>query len=159
MTRWGVGTNLFRFTLLYGKLAWLYDELLFSGMYLTWLAPEVVIPCGIILIVLGFFLYALAIPDLYPSYDAGQLRTRGIYGFLRHPMYAAWLLFIVPGIALIKGTVLFLTIPLASYGYYRRAIRLEERFLEERFGEAYQAYKKTVGAITPKLVRVPSGSK
>jgi protein-S-isoprenylcysteine O-methyltransferase Ste14 len=83
----------------------------------------------------------------------GALITRGPFLFIRHPFYVAyslaWLAAPVathaPGIAVLGG--------LAVVAYVVAA-RREERQLEERFGEAYRAYRLGTGYVLPPLFRL-----
>lgn len=149
MNRWGSGTALYRASLCYAKLAFLYDELLFAAVARPYVKYLPVRPVGTALVLLGLAVYAAAVMRLYRSYDAGRLETGGIYAVLRHPMYAAWVVCIIPGVSLLAGGFLVLTAPLFTVGLYRLVIRHEESWLESRFGEAYRAYRARVGGVLP----------
>lgn len=77
-----------------------------------------------------------------------ELITSGPYALVRHPIYTG-LIVAVAGSALaigrwraVAGTVLFV---LALW----LKLRLEERFMKEQFGAAYEAYARGVKAIVP----------
>ncbi|HEY9023043.1 MAG TPA: isoprenylcysteine carboxylmethyltransferase family protein [Burkholderiaceae bacterium] len=77
-----------------------------------------------------------------------ELVTTGPYAFVRHPIYTG-LLFAFAGSALAVGEwrgVLALAIALASLW---RKLRLEERWMRERFGPAYDDYARRVKALIP----------
>jgi protein-S-isoprenylcysteine O-methyltransferase Ste14 len=69
------------------------------------------------------------------------LETRGLYGFVRHPLYFAWALFVftTPTMTLTR-----LTFAVISTGYLALAIPWEERSLVQTFGPAYDAYRTQV---------------
>jgi protein-S-isoprenylcysteine O-methyltransferase Ste14 len=79
-----------------------------------------------------------------------KLVTRGIYRWVRHPLYTV-------------GTVLFLSFAsiadswfiavMAMLAFALLAIRLpnEEAHLIEKFGDEYREYKKSTGAFLPKF--------
>ncbi|NMC49729.1 MAG: isoprenylcysteine carboxylmethyltransferase family protein [Desulfovibrio sp.] len=151
MNRWGSGTALYRASLCYAKLAFLYDELLFAAVARPYVKYLPVRPVGTALVLLGLAVYAAAVMRLYRSYDAGRLETGGIYAVLRHPMYAAWVVCLVPGFSLLAGGFLVLTAPVFTAVLYRLVIRHEEAWLESTFGEAYRAYRARVGGVLPGL--------
>ena len=77
-----------------------------------------------------------------------ELVTSGPYGLVRHPIYTG-LLFGFLGSAIARGrwsgllaTALFFLSALRKY-------RLEERWMRERFGADYDAYRARVKAIVP----------
>lgn len=75
---------------------------------------------------------------------AGQtppLTTRGLYGFVRHPLYFAWTLFVF-GSPMMTGTRASFAI--ISTAYLMIAIPWEERGLVATFGQEYQAYRRRV---------------
>jgi protein-S-isoprenylcysteine O-methyltransferase Ste14 len=149
MNRWGSGTALYRASLCYAKLAYFYDELLFAAVARPYVKYLPVQPLGTALLLLGLAVYAAAIMRLYASHDAGRLETGGIYALVRHPMYAAWVVCIIPGLSLLIGGVLVLTAPLFTVLIYRLSIRHEEAWLEARHGEAYRRYRARVGGVLP----------
>ena len=149
MNRWGSGTALYRASLCYAKLAYFYDELLFAALarpYVKYLPAR---PLGTALLLLGLAVYAAAIMRLYTAHDAGRLETGGIYAIVRHPMDAAWVVCIIPGLSLLAGGFLVLTAPLFTALIYRLSIPHEEAWLESRHGEAYRRYRSRVGGVLP----------
>lgn len=78
------------------------------------------------------------------------LVTSGIYAVIRHPLYLA-------GLVLLIGTNIYFGCTWAWIGVALMLsvillrIPLEEKHLEERFGEAYLAYKQQTKAIFPWL--------
>jgi protein-S-isoprenylcysteine O-methyltransferase Ste14 len=69
------------------------------------------------------------------------LQTTGVYGFVRHPLYFAWLLFVF---ATPHMTFTRLEFALLSSAYLALAIPLEERALIKTFGESYLTYQRKV---------------
>ena len=72
---------------------------------------------------------------------AAVLETSGIYGFVRHPVYFAWVLMVF-GTPVMTGTRACFAI--LSTLYIAIAIPFEERSLVERFGRDYQQYQRKV---------------
>ncbi|MEO7270950.1 MAG: isoprenylcysteine carboxylmethyltransferase family protein [Vicinamibacterales bacterium] len=69
------------------------------------------------------------------------LKTDGVYGFVRHPLYFAWVLMVVAAPTM-TGTRLVFAI--LSTGYLAIAIPWEERGLVKSFGPEYDAYRRAV---------------
>jgi protein-S-isoprenylcysteine O-methyltransferase Ste14 len=76
--------------------------------------------------------------------DAGppaELVRTGTYGFVRHPVYFAWLLMVWPSPVLTGSRALFAAVTTA---YLVLAVPMEERTLRRTFGRAYDAYARAV---------------
>ncbi len=80
-----------------------------------------------------------------------ELITHGIYGVIRHPMYASqWLLVIAQPLLLQNWIAGFLGILVFIPLYFLR-VRAEEQLMVEQFGDQYRMYMQKVGAIFPKF--------
>lgn len=153
MNRWGMGTMLYRATILYALLAILYDSILLASFCDRLVPWRLALAVGGTLLFLGVIVYALGTFSVYKAVDAGQLATRGVYAVVRHPLYAAWVWLIVPGLALLQGTPLTLAAPVVAAVFYRLCIPHEESVLRRVHGEAYDCYRRRVGGIFPRLGR------
>lgn len=85
-------------------------------------------------------------------YENHSLITRGVYSFVRHPLYASIILMLYGGAVIYSNwlnviVVSFIFIPAMAY----RA-KQEELLLSNEFPE-YAAYKKQVGLFFPKQLR------
>ncbi|MFP5258372.1 MAG: methyltransferase family protein [Acidobacteriota bacterium] len=151
MNRWGMGTMLYRATICYALLAILYDTILIET-FCDRLVPErLALAGGGVLLFLGLVVYALGTFSVYKAIDAGQLATRGIFAVVRHPLYAAWVWCIVPGLALLQGTLLALLAPIVAAIFYKLCIPHEEAHLHRLHGAAYADYSRRVGGIMPRF--------
>ncbi len=84
-------------------------------------------------------------------YDDHTLVTRGIFGVVRHPLYASLIwMFYGAGLVYVNYAALLATTLLFVPAMIYRA-RLEERLLEERFPE-YTDYRRRVGMFLPKIM-------
>jgi methanethiol S-methyltransferase len=72
---------------------------------------------------------------------AAPLETTGLYGFVRHPLYLGWALFVFGAPDM---TATRLTFAAISTAYLALAIPIEERSLRESFGPAYADYQGRV---------------
>src|SRR4030095_11162953 len=80
--------------------------------------------------------------------EGHELITTGPYRFVRHPIYTGLLLaFIGQAIAGGQWRGVF-AVALALYAFWRK-LRIEERWMREHFGSAYDAYSQRVAALIP----------
>ena len=87
------------------------------------------------------------------AYTHLPFRTPGVYRFVRHPLYVAWILAFWATPTMSTGHLLFAGLMTA---YILLAIPLEERDLVALHGERYRAYRREVPALVPGLVGRPS---
>ncbi|HEV8128726.1 MAG TPA: isoprenylcysteine carboxylmethyltransferase family protein [Candidatus Eisenbacteria bacterium] len=78
------------------------------------------------------------------------LVTRGPYRWVRHPFYVSVTLFLA-GVSLAAADWFFLVGGAAVLVLIGIRTRTEEAKLEERFGEAYRAYRERTGRFFPRL--------
>jgi protein-S-isoprenylcysteine O-methyltransferase Ste14 len=77
-----------------------------------------------------------------------ELITSGPYRFVRHPIYSGLLLAFV-GSALARAEWRgLLAVALAFWALWRK-LRIEEQWMRERFGSAYDEYARRVAALIP----------
>jgi protein-S-isoprenylcysteine O-methyltransferase Ste14 len=82
--------------------------------------------------------------------DGHELVTSGPYALVRHPIYTGLLLAFL-GSALARGQWRgLLAVAIAALALLRKS-RLEERWMRERFGAAYDDYCRRVKALVPLL--------
>lgn len=119
--------------------------------------PAVVRWLGAPLALLGAALFVATLRALGPNLTdtvvtrkAHTLVTDGPYRWVRHPFYLSALLGGV-GTALLAASLLILAATLLVYGLLVVRTPLEERHLAERFGEAYEEYRRAVPAFWPRL--------
>ncbi len=80
-----------------------------------------------------------------------QLVREGVYGYVRHPIYAAIVLEVlsIPLVAQAWWTLLFALcthVPLLMFRLSR-----EEKAMVDKFGDTYRQYQREVGALCPRL--------
>ena len=113
---------------------------------------------GMVILAIALFVFWRAHTDLginwSPSLEIREkheLITRGIYGVIRHPMYASqWLWVIAQPLLLQNWIVGVLNIPLFLIFYLMR-VNAEEQLMLEQFGEQYRSYMEQVGGVFPKF--------
>ena len=80
-----------------------------------------------------------------------ELITRGIYGVIRHPMYASQWLWVIAQPLLLQNWVAGWLNLLVFILFYLLRVKAEEQLMLEQFGEQYRSYMQKVGAVFPKL--------
>lgn len=99
---------------------------------------------GIVLITVGVLMVISCGRKLLKSFNEDLLMTDGLYRIFRNPMYAAYLIFIIPGICLFFNSWLVLTTVFINYILFSVFIKREHRYLEEKFGSEYEKYLEKV---------------
>jgi protein-S-isoprenylcysteine O-methyltransferase Ste14 len=80
-----------------------------------------------------------------------ELITGGPYAMVRHPIYTGLLLAFV-GLALARGEWRGIFGVLIAAGAFWRKLKVEERWMLERFGDKYQTYSQRVSALIPFVI-------
>ena len=80
-----------------------------------------------------------------------ELITTGPYGIVRHPIYTGLLVAFV-GSAIAVGEWRGIVAVLLAFLSFLFKLRIEERWMRERFGDAYRAYCARVPALVPFVV-------
>lgn len=108
-----------------------------------------VVTLAVVLIVIGLPMWLIGAFAAMRAYNRDQLVTSGVFGLVRHPMYAAWIVLILPGIALLTASWPFLLMPLVGYAVFKALIHTEDEYLQNRFGQSYSDYRASVNEIIP----------
>jgi protein-S-isoprenylcysteine O-methyltransferase Ste14 len=83
--------------------------------------------------------------------EGHELITGGPYALVRHPIYTGLLLALLGSAVAVGEWRALLAVGLAFLALWRK-LRLEERWMHERFGAAYQAYCRRVPALIPAVL-------
>ncbi len=149
MTRWGIGPKWALTSIVCGV------PLIVAGrrwpeIFAIRLVPRAaLVIAGCLLLASGIPFCVAALATLHRGFVRGELFTRGVYGLCRHPIYASWIVFLVPGGLLLAGSWMFLFVPLVMYAWLRFFVREEEAWLEATFQQQYRAYRRKVPAVLP----------
>lgn len=123
-----------------------------------WLpATSLVEAAGIVLVVVGLGFSVWARNRLGRNWSAAvtvkeahQLIRTGPYRYVRHPIYSGMIV-AMAGAAMVNGQVRgVLSVPLLALGFYMKS-RIEEGFMQNTFGAEYEAYRKSTGALVPRI--------
>lgn len=99
---------------------------------------------GIILIFIGIYFGLSAIIIVKKAFEKHQLAQNGVYSISRNPMYAAFIIFIVPGISFVINDLLYLLVSVTMFIVFKKQIRIEEEYLLKEFGQNFIEYMKRV---------------
>jgi protein-S-isoprenylcysteine O-methyltransferase Ste14 len=141
--------GMFFVPLIYGASDWLdfanYSQPAWAG----WL--------GVVLIAGAVLVFWRAHADLGLNWsptleirEKHELVTRGIYGTIRHPMYASQWLWVLAQPLLLQNWIAGFINLLVFVPFFYLRVREEERLMLERFGDQYRSYMQRVGAVLPK---------
>jgi protein-S-isoprenylcysteine O-methyltransferase Ste14 len=82
--------------------------------------------------------------NVTPWSETPEIIVQGPFKFTRNPMYLMMLIVCV-GFAIVFSEIWILILtPVLALALYHIAIKHEEVYLEEKFGESYRTYKNTV---------------
>jgi protein-S-isoprenylcysteine O-methyltransferase Ste14 len=83
--------------------------------------------------------------------DDHKLVTQGVFKYIRHPMYAAHILWGIATPLMLHNWIAGFAFLFFSMVQYWSRIGAEERMMIEQFGEQYENYIKHTGRIIPRL--------
>ena len=140
----------FLLPLLYSTTSWLDFANYTLPIWAGWI--------GVVLIAAALYVFWRAHADLGLNWsptleirEKHELITRGIYGVIRHPMYASqWILAIAQPLLLQNWLVGFANLIIFVPFYFLR-VQAEEKMMQDSFGDEYRTYMKKTGAVFPKL--------
>lgn len=106
-------------------------------------------PLGYLLLLPGLVLWGSAVTQLLMGFSKGDLVTTGAYGVVRNPIYSSVTFFILPAVALITLTWVYLIVSVFLYVGVMIFIGTEEQQLTHAFGRQYEEYMATVDRLVP----------
>ena len=106
-------------------------------------------PVGYLLLLPGLLLWGAAVLQLLTGFSKGKLVTSGAYGVVRNPIYSSVTFFILPAVALLTLTWVYLVPSVFLYAGVMILIGKEEEQLTKAFGKEYIDYLKRVDRLIP----------
>jgi len=106
-------------------------------------------PVGYLLLLLGLTLWGTAVIQLMTGFSKGKLVTTGAYGVVRNPIYASVIFFVLPAVALLTLTWVYLVASVFLYVGVMIFIGTEEKQLTQAFGKEYADYLARVDRLVP----------
>ena len=107
---------------------------------------------GIVLIIFGLGLHFWSFSTLRSWWVDDKLCTRGPFKHFRHPIYAAWITFICPGIALYLNSLFYLFWVFLLHLLWHKLLIKEEIIMIDTFGDMYKDYARRTGRFFPKMM-------
>ncbi len=80
-----------------------------------------------------------------------SLVTTGIYKYVRHPMYAAYLLWAIAQPLILHNWVAGFSFLVVALPQYLLRVGDEEKMMLDKFGDEYQEYMNRTGRLFPRL--------
>lgn len=149
MTVWGIGGRWLARSLA-ASVPVIVVAIVFRGpLRAVPVPPWLYCGAGILLLLVGIPFWFISAVTLKKAYMSETLCTDGVFALCRNPIYAAWILLLVPGILLFFRNPLLLVIPFIMVALLRGMLSGEETWLEEKYGEAYRDYARRVPRILP----------
>ncbi len=108
---------------------------------------------GAVLVCTGLALHFWSMYILRSWWVGGRLCTAGPFRWFRHPMYAAWITFVCPGIAFCLDSWVFLVWAAMLHVLWHRLVESEEKEMEARFHNEYRRYADRTGRFLPRPSR------
>ncbi|MBN1663712.1 MAG: isoprenylcysteine carboxylmethyltransferase family protein [Deltaproteobacteria bacterium] len=149
MSIWGVGPIFAFLSIGYGVTVLAISHYFDPTFRIPLIPKRLLSGLGVVLLLIGIPFFILSVKSVMKAYNSDLLVTRGVYGCCRHPLYSAWVVFIVPGIVLLVNSWIGLTVPLFMFFLLRRLVIKEETYLERVFDSEYKDYKKEIPCILP----------
>lgn len=149
LSRFGVGPKIVAAVLSWAALASALTWGLGPSCIVPVLQSPAVVTLAVLLLAFGVPMWLIGTIAAMRAYHRDQLVTSGVFALVRHPMYAAWIVLILPGIALLTASWPFLLMPVMGYFAFKALIHAEDEYLQERFGQSYSDYRASVNEIIP----------
>lgn len=106
---------------------------------------------GVCIAVIGLGLHFWSMWTLQNWWAEDKLCTMGPFAWFRHPMYAAWITFILPALALYLNSWIILISVVLLHPIWHRLVIREENMMSEKFQDEYRPYAEHTGRFFPRV--------
>ena len=126
-----------------------------GGIQLSWTTAHegVLIFLGALLAAVGFYFWLSGVRMIRNAFYEKRLLTEGVYAHTRNPIYAAFILFLIPALSLLMNDALIVLASVILYAVFRINIGQEEDYLLQQFGNDYRRYAEEVPRLFPRFSR------
>jgi protein-S-isoprenylcysteine O-methyltransferase Ste14 len=149
LNRWGIGPQIAAGAITYAAGAGAATHRWPEVWQIRTLPAAVFVAVGLLLLAIGVPILVVSVHSVMPAYEQDQLATGGLLALVRHPIYSAWIVFILPGLAFLSRSWPMLVTPLVAYAVFKVLIHREDDYLQQRFGDAYLDYRARVNELIP----------
>ena len=104
---------------------------------------------GLVVIGLGLLFWSLW--TLRNWWAKDELCTMGPFKWFRHPVYAAWITFILPAVALYLNSWIILFFVVLIHLIWHQLVIQEEKMMFEKFQNEYRVYAARTGRFLPRI--------
>lgn len=127
-------------------------QFIFQPNTITNIVASIFITTGLIIMFKAFQLFNLkeffGFEQLQSPEKSNDLIIKGLYQYVRHPLYTGLILFII-GIWLLYPTLAVSAFAIISFAYIDYGSSLEENKLILEFGNQYKQYQQSVKKLIP----------
>ncbi|MDX1406235.1 MAG: isoprenylcysteine carboxylmethyltransferase family protein [Woeseiaceae bacterium] len=127
-----------------GRFVPLFPNLTLPTPARYWVGALICVLAVVVFVVLPARQFQQTGQDPKPWTPTPEIVVTGMYRFTRNPMYLGMLVFCLGFAVILADAWIVILTPVCAWLLYVVAIRHEEAYLEEKFGESYRAYKNTV---------------
>ena len=99
----------------------------------------------------AIFVIVWSIKSLPPARRGKELVTNGVYRYLRHPLYAAFLSCLNFGLAVLLNNWIYIIWAVLLHGVWHWNIESEENLMKREFPQEYEEYCQTTGRFIPRI--------
>lgn len=139
----GSGDMILLFTLPF-MAAGVIGNVLFPAVFQVGGPPVWLQVLSIVMLVPGVGTWAWSVGLILTKVPRGELITGGPYALVKHPLYTAVALLVLPSVGLLCNSWLGVAIGIVVYVATRRFAPAEEHALARTFGTRWDAYCRTV---------------
>jgi protein-S-isoprenylcysteine O-methyltransferase Ste14 len=104
---------------------------------------------GIAMCTVGAFFWITGGLKVEKAFREHRLETSGVFRLSRNPLYAAFIVFIIPGASLVSNNLLVLAASPAMFAVFKLRIGKEEEYLLREFGDDFLEYEREVPQLVP----------
>ena len=145
----GAGPRGFLISLALLALAWQLESAAgLPSITASYLARWVVF---VLTVVGAVFLVVWSLKSLPPATRGKELVTNGIYRYLRHPLYAAFLSCLNFGLAVLLNNWIYIIWAVLVHGIWHWNIESEEKLMRREFPTEYEEYCQITGRFIPRI--------
>ncbi len=105
----------------------------------------------VLTVVGAVFVIVWSLKSLPPATRGKELVTNGVYRYLRHPLYAAFLSCLNFGLAVLLNNWIYIIWAVLLHGVWHWNIESEEKLMRQEFPSEYEEYCQITGRFIPRI--------